>query len=456
MQLRRRRDFELRKNQQPGIREHREGEDEIVHCLLVQSPGQDIRKRKVFPLNLCYIGTALENAGHTVEIFDMNVAEDPFGGLRRKAGDGFDVIGVSLRNADSQTENLFIRNRNIFWFYKAVKLIKENSNAILIAGGSGFTLFSREIMEKTGIDFGIIGEGERSVCELLENLRDPGSVRGICYRKNRRVVFTRPASAIHDIDGPVKRDFPGIRLSRYTDHGVQTRRGCRYKCTYCTYSNIQNAEVRYRDPAAVADEVEELAGHGIRKAWFADCIFGDNKRQLRGICKGIAARNLDVSWATYMRADHADRESISLMKRSGCSYLEFSPDAGSQRTLDMLKKEITVGQIIDCAKKTRELNTGFMFFLNPPGETVSTLSETLRLAAKISSPGRRVLFGLIRIYPHTELYEQAVREGIVRPGTNLLEKMQFYNPGPLRYPVMGFLPVYGAYYWLRHARGEHF
>jgi radical SAM superfamily enzyme YgiQ (UPF0313 family) len=126
--------------------------------------------RKIFPVGLAIIGTYLEKYGHTVEILDTNIFDNPFSKLKRRLKkEDFDVVGVSLRN-------IWVRrvksNLPVEIFGKTIKIIKNYSTVPIVVGGSGFTLFAKELMEKFNeIDFGIVGEGEETFLDLLKNLK---------------------------------------------------------------------------------------------------------------------------------------------------------------------------------------------------------------------------------------------------------------------------------------------
>ena len=130
----------------------------------------------VFPLGLACINAQL--SGHDVRGFDTNTSKRPFDELKEII-EGFspDVVGISLRNIDSTNK------REVVFYYsylkKAIDEIKAVSNAKIIVGGSGFSMFAREIMEdEPRVDYGVFLEGERTVSALLDNLDTPELIRG--------------------------------------------------------------------------------------------------------------------------------------------------------------------------------------------------------------------------------------------------------------------------------------
>mgnify|MGYP002065113683 CR=1 FL=1 len=78
-----------------------------------------------------------------------------------------DVVGLSIRNVDT-TDNL---DRTSFLepYRQVAEQIRRHSRAVLVLGGSGFTIFPEKILDLLGADFGVVGEGER-LLPLLDAL----------------------------------------------------------------------------------------------------------------------------------------------------------------------------------------------------------------------------------------------------------------------------------------------
>jgi radical SAM superfamily enzyme YgiQ (UPF0313 family) len=390
---------------------------------------------KIFPLGLSLIGTYLENNHHSVEIFDMNIYDKPFSKLKKRLEKkDYDVVGVSLRN-------IFVRDVKpsllMDIFTKTIEMIK-NYNVKVIAGGSGFTLFAKELMEKIPqIDFGVIGEGEETFLDLLKNLDNPKKVRGICYRKGKRVIFTKKREPLKNLDFIPRRDLSGLpkNLKVYDQVGVETRRGCEFRCIYCGSPIIQGNFVRFRQPKIVLEEIECLRNNfGIKNLFFADCIFYPSSH-IEKICDLLIKSKVDVNWSAYFREDSISKMLVEKIIKAGCSDLQFSPDSGSEIILRILQKKLTPKQILKAARIIRnfkEVNTRFYMFLNAPGETICTLMETFRLVRKLCKLKLKgcVSFNQIQIFPRTRIYKIALRNRIIDKNSNLLQP-KHYNPLPL-------------------------
>ena len=147
----------------------------------------------VYPLGLDYVAGAIAE-NHQVQIMDMN----SLGGYDSLAAaiKGFspDVIGLSLRNIDNTDTT---DPRGFIGQYRTiVDVIRKHSDARLIIGGSGFTIFPEETMRALEADYGVIGEGERLALLLnaIENRKDTVTIPGV-------ITLTAPKSLPEALGG---------------------------------------------------------------------------------------------------------------------------------------------------------------------------------------------------------------------------------------------------------------
>jgi len=410
---------------------------------------------KLYPLGLAYIATILEQNNFEVEIFDMNLYADPYPALiKRLEVDDYGCIGISLRNIDFNPRHILPylpvkltwKNTSVLSFQKTCKIIKSiNPSSILIAGGSGFSLFPEELMESGNIDIGVSQEGEEIMLDLVRAIssnKKYDTISGIYYKKDNTVIYTGPRGALSSeyFNIVPKRDFKGlpIDLTIY-NHGVQTNRGCPFKCTYCTYSLIQGLAVRRRNPSIVLEDIKNLReNYGVKNFTIADCIFAAHKGHAFDYLKLIAKENIDISWKTEIRCDTLDESLLEAMVEAGCNRMDFSPDSGSPTMLKKLGKQTSVEKIkrsLILLNKYPHIQCWYYFMMNTPGETFKTAFETIGLVIWLYFNGLfkhngRALFSVARIYPETQLYRNSIEMGNIKSTDNLLSPV-FHNPFPL-------------------------
>lgn len=387
----------------------------------------------VFPLGLACIKAQLPN--HDVRGFDVNTSKRPLEELKKVVEEfSPDIIGISLRNIDSTNK------RDVVFYYpffkKAIAVVKKSSEAKIIVGGSGFSMFAREIMaDEPRIDYGVFLEGERTVPDLLDNLTAPEGVKGIFYRKGGDVIFSGERAQV-DLDGVDPPDWGIIPACNYNDvpeaMGIETKRGCALQCVYCIYGFLNGKKYRLRETKRIVDDIEYLIKEKDIKAFtFVDSVFNIPLRHAEDICHEIIRRCLKVSWSAWFSENGLKREFVELAKAAGCNKIILSPDGFSDKTLKALKKNITQKDILESYEVMKRIDgydICYNFFKNPPGQSLAAFLSLLVFCAKAKAQlGKRVHFEFnsLRIEPHTVLYDIAVSEGVIRAGDDVLHPVYY-------------------------------
>jgi len=399
----------------------------------------------IFPLGLCYLAAVLPN--HDIAICDLNTIERPFEGMETKIREwNPDVIGISLRNIKVATpeKHATCLEPHI----NTIKLIKRICPKIpLFAGGAAFSFYAEAIMRRVPeIDFGVFGEGEVPFPKLLYNLDTPQKVGSIYYRENDSIIFTGRID-FQDFDKlpPPRRDL--VDIKNYCNEkyiysvGIQTKRGCALNCIHCSDKYLVGNKFRLRSPKSVVDELEYLENKcHVNRVFFADQIFNAPKEHAEEICREMIRRKVKLEWTAWFNEKYITGDFVALIKEAGCKYMEFSPDAASDKSLKNLHKNLTESDLNRTCQviKKYDIEVSYNFMLNAPGDNLLDLLKLIRfiIKVKIALRGKLKIHGLflvlMRIYPHSELQQLAIKEGIISDKDDLIEPV-FYNPKPLGY-----------------------
>lgn len=392
--------------------------------LLLVSANQMKTQYPVYPLGVSYISTYLRKAlpHFDIKVFDfIDKSYDEYISVLKDFNP--DYTGISIRNIDDV--NIYIQESFISHYKTIVEKTRGNSNSKIIIGGAGFSIFPEVLFKTLNSDFGIYGEGEEHFLKLitaLENNADISHIESLVFRKDDKLIFNKRQQSLKRLD----LKFEPELLDYYWLHGgmlnIQTKRGCPYKCIYCTYPVIEGHNVRTLDIDSITDTLHDLSvNKKIDYIFFTDSIFNvDNKFNLE-LCEKIISKDIKIKWGAYFNFCNLDEKILSLFKRSGLTHIEFGTESLSEAMLKNYRKPFSVSDIMEISKICVKLEIDFAHFLilGGYGETEDTLNETFDNSKKIE---RTVFFPFIgmRIYPGTELYEIALKENKISIDDDLL------------------------------------
>lgn len=377
-------------------------------------------------LTLATLAAGLLKDGHSVAIIDLNLAESPMEHLRERiAGLKPDYAGITF------TTPLFYEMAKIAGLIKAL-----DPRITVIGGGAHASSLPEDTLNNSPLDIVVVHEGDVALREIV-NGADPGSIEGIYYRDNDRVIKTPSRKYLENLDTLPYPAWGLFDLGRYKTTRLlarkdpvawmETSRGCVFGCTYCNKS-VFGRTFRVKSSARVVDEMQHLLTLGFKEIHIADDMFTTDMERAKRICREIIDRKMKVSWVsvTGIRVHPFDEELAGLMKKAGCYRVLFGIESGNQRILDNIKKSITLAQVrnaIGICKKTG-LETFGAFMLALPGDTEATMQETIDFAIELDVDLAKVT--VTTPLPSTPLYDELQKEGKIK--TKDWSKFNLYLP----------------------------
>jgi anaerobic magnesium-protoporphyrin IX monomethyl ester cyclase len=315
------------------------------------------------PLGLMYLAACLREKGYSPRI--TNLAGHSFESWKKEIKEA-DLYGIQLY---TPTSNLGIG---------IAKFIKDRfPGKPVICGGAHASALplskELEIFDKV-----VVGEGEISIVKIADAYRD---------KKDISRVIT--SDFIKDLDGlpfPAWNMVDMMSFHRKVDNercfGIIGSRGCVFHCAFCDQA-IMGDKIRYRSIDNIVNEIKEVIRlYGVRQFEFFDDMFTAKKSRLIEFKEKTAGLNL--SYRCNSRTDTLSKEICSLLKESGCKVLCFGIESGSQKILDMMKKQNTVEnnyRAIKIAQEAGLVVIGY-FMIGFPGETVDTINESIEFIKK--------------------------------------------------------------------------
>lgn len=389
---------------------------------------------------LACVASALDAAGHDVRLADLCFARDPLGAAREAARRfNPDVVGVSVRNIDN-SDSIALRHYTPEAAAVLGALRAAAPGATVLAGGAAFGVAPESLFRELGVDYAVAGDGERATMALVDALAADRSVTDVpgLVRMDGPVVAFNPPGEDADLDAlPQPRLHHWLDVRRYQRHGatvpIQTKRGCVYKCVYCTYRNVEGWGYRLRAPELVVDEMEELSREaGVRHFDFVDSTFNSPPGHAIAVCEAVIRRRLPARLETMnFTPASASPELLDAMRRAGFTSLGITAESASDPVLARLEKGFTAARVREVAARVERagIRTLWIFLVGGPGETPATLEETLAFADERLARGDAVYLTVgLRIYPGTTLHRIALDEGVVQYGDALLAPSFYFSP----------------------------
>jgi radical SAM superfamily enzyme YgiQ (UPF0313 family) len=443
-----------------------------VRVLLV-SPNRLRHPYPVHPIGLDLVAGALAPA-HDVRILDLCPLEDaelPAAIADAVRAHAPGLVGVSLRNVDDQ--DAASRRGFVADAAEVVRAIRAATAAPVVLGGAGFTLFPEAILAAVGADLGVVGEGERArgLVDALAAGRSPAGLPGVVVRGERTGMIVRGERTGMIVRGertgmivrgertgmivrgeraarppppasrPVRRSpAANPALPFYLAHGgilgLQTQRGCAFRCAYCTYPLLEGGAPRGFDPGAVAAEALALEAAGARFLFLTDSVFNGAPDHALAVAAAFGRADLRTPWGAYFAPTAPPPGFYPAMRAAGCTHVEFGTDALSEPVLRRLHKPFRVADALaaHAAARAAGLHVAHFLALGAPGERPETLDETLAACERLEGAVVFLFCGL-RIYPGTALAEAALAEGQLAPGEDLLAP-RYYEPPGLPLPAL--------------------
>lgn len=298
-------------------------------------------------------------------------------------------------------------------------------------GGPHLTAVPKETMDIfPKFDIGIIGEGEETIIELLnalENNEDLEKIQGTIWRKNGQLHKTSLRPPIKNLDElplPAWDLLPSLtenyRLSvvgtkSKLSTSLITSRGCPGRCIFCDTA-VFGRRIRGYSARYVIKMIKYLISkYGIRDFLIYDDNFVALRKRAIEICQMIKDENLEISWSCCARVNLVNAELLKMMKEAGCWQIEYGIESGSQRLLDFMKKGITLSQVKDALRLTKQagISTRGNFIFGNILETEETLQETIDFILNLELDYFQQTF--LTPYPGSQAYAIAREYGTFDP-----------------------------------------
>lgn len=246
-------------------------------------------------------------------------------------------------------------------------------------------------------DVGIIGEGEQTFLELLQNDFEPSEkIHGITYNgiqtENRQLI-----EQLDNIPHPDRSIYGDVMRAPY----IFTARGCPWRCIFCSSSRFWQ-KVRMHSPKYVAEEISELAAQGVKHVKIYDDTFLLDLKRVERI--SMLVKDLGLSYSCAARANQISDESLEILQGMNVSNMGLGIESNSAKVLKWMNKGNTP-EINQCAvdlMRKHKMPFSASFIVDTPVETKEDVAATMNFIRKNKiSYNMNGLMG----FPGTPLYD---------------------------------------------------
>jgi len=254
-----------------------------------------------------------------------------------------------------------------------------------VAGGQHFVEETIEAALGHGIDFVVIGEGEKTIAELLEHIegrKDKADIRGLAYLENGKVVRTPDAEPLTDFDELPIPDFSLVRYAQIKLYPVGRVRGCGMNCEFCTVKG----RPRYASPERLMQQFASLFEKREAKRFFiVDDLFGQDRDGTLRLCRLLADYQKQArtrfTITVQIRLDKArDAELLQAMHDAGIRMVAIGFESPIAEELEAMNKRLKPEEMIAMTQLYRR--AGFrvhgMFIFGYPAQP----EQSFRMSAK--------------------------------------------------------------------------
>lgn len=381
----------------------------------------------LFPMGLGYISAALKKAQYNVDALNLN----------HYSGNIEEVINNKL---DQKKYDFVLTGSNALGYCVTEKIIevtkKHSTRPKVILGGPILTTMPKLIFEEFGIDYGVIGEGEETIVELINSIvknKNLKNVKGIIFSDGNQTVITERREPIEDLDTIPFPDFEGLEFKKQLDNAhsnflvyttvfdkprvypLLASRSCPFQCTFCYH----DSKYRKRSIKNIISEINMAVDkYGINFILMYDDCFSLDKERVKEFCSEIKnimkQKEKDIKWTCQFRVNVVDSDLLHMLKDAGCDILAYGFESFSPVVLKSMRKTIKPEQIDFAFRETvkNKINVQANFIFGDIAETNETTKETLDWWTK-NAEGQ-IYLAFVMLYPGSQIYEHCIQKDIIK------------------------------------------
>ncbi|HEY3658080.1 MAG TPA: radical SAM protein [Steroidobacteraceae bacterium] len=370
----------------------------MKHILLI-NPTITSRRSARFPLAVLNLSASLDGK-YASSIVDGNVDPDFISTTLRALESGrIDAVGVSVMGGPQLRTAISVS-----------RAIRERFPRVPIIWGGHFpTICAEPSLNSAYADYAIRGQGEETLCELLdalfsERIERLATIAGLSWRSDDRIVHNPnrafstaglvrglPYERLGNPRHYIARTYLGTRTT-----GYQAALGCRFRCTFCGVAAMFRGKTALPAPERLERDLQFLTTRfGVDSIQFYDHNFFDREVDMVPLLEVLA--KFQLPWWCFARSDallNLSQSSWALVRKSRLRMAYIGAESPSDWLLHDVRKGTNTDQTLEAVELCRShgVTPELSFMLAPPQDPEGETERTFEFIRHIK-----------RIHPGTEI-----------------------------------------------------
>jgi len=278
--------------------------------------------------------------------------------------------------------------------------------------------------DKSRYDVVIAGEPEEAILNIFDNL--------IKHFDRKEEIISNLNKSGMELETNIVKDLNSLGILRFSREELclypfiypirfhkkvipgytMVSRGCPYSCVFCSpmVRKSYGDTVRFRNINIVIEEIKDMIAQGVNFISFEDDNFLFSVPYAHELCQSIIENKLNIKWSTQIRADSGlDDNLLDVMKKSGCTLLQLGVESGSNRVIDLLRKNSNCNHWKEECRRSfgkihaYDIATCALFIIGSPGETKEEVIKSMNFAKELKPDFIKLHF--FTFYPGSVAFE---------------------------------------------------
>jgi len=354
-----------------------------MKIVLIQPPS-GTPSLKVLPLGLAYITAVLKRNRIEAKIIDLNIENGSLSTYL--SSEKPEIVGIS---------SVVTNARRAFEIARTSKSILPRS-FVVMGGPYPSMMGDRLLTGHREVDAAVVGEAEFTFLELVKRLQDGkrlDAVEGLIFREENRIRSNQMSNLIYPLDRIPYPAREELKMPLYGENAgsIFTSRGCPQQCIFCSRP-VFGRKWRGHSPDYVLKEIEHLMKtYGVSTLSVLDDNFTVDLTRAEKILDGIIAKKwkLNIYFWNGVRVDHMTKDLLLKLKKAGCTAINFGVESVDPDVLSFIRKGVSLDQIEQAIKLTRELGiiANIFLMLGNPGDNVKVVDKIRKFVEKVHVDG---------------------------------------------------------------------